>query len=87
MTSKDETVETTSLDMSFLDKTSRIDDKYMLCLVSSEYFTKRDDDERGKLLLKSKQDFIKSNDMFEMEEYHIFVEDIRHEVVNKITTR
>lgn len=87
MTSKDETVETTSLDMSFLDKTSRIGDKYMLCLVSSEYFTKRDDDERGKLLLKSKQDLIKSNDMFEMEESHIFVEDIRHEVVNKITTQ
>lgn len=87
MTSKDETVETTSLDMSFLDKTSRIGDKYMLCLVSSEYFTKRDGDERGKLLLKSKQDFIKSNDIFEMEESHIFVEDIRHEVVNKITTQ
>ena len=87
MTSKDETVETTSLDMSFLDKTSRIGDKYMLCLVSSEYFTKRDGDERGKLLLKSKQDFIKSNDMFEMEESHIFVEEISHEVVNKITAR
>lgn len=87
MTSKDETVETTSLDMSFLDKTSRIDDKYMLCLVSSDYFTKRDDDERGKLLLKSKQDIIKTNDIFEMESSHIFVEDIRHEVVNKITTK
>ena len=87
MTSKDETVETTSLDMSFLDKTSRIGDKYMLCLVSSDYFTKRDDDERGKLLLKSKQDIIKTNDIFEMESSHIFVEDIRHEVVNKITTK
>ena len=87
MTSKDETVETTSLDMSFLDKTSRIGDKYMLCLVSSDYFTKRDDDERGKLLLKSKQDIIKTNDIFEMESSHIFVEDIRHEVGNKITTK
>lgn len=86
LTSKNETVEATTLDLSFIDKTSRIDDKYILCLVSSDYFTRQDDDERGKLRLKSKQDLIKSNDMFEMEKPQIFVDEIHHEIVSKITS-
>ena len=86
LTSKDETVEVSGLDLSFIDKSSKIKGKYMLCLVSSTFLTEQDGDLRGKLHLKTKKDFIRQNDAFEISEPHIFIDEIEEHIVSKITT-
>lgn len=87
LTSKNETVDAVNFDFSFLDKTSKIGDKYMLCLVSSDFFTRQDSDERGRLRLKTKSELLKANDMYEIQEPHIFIDNIQQEVVKQITSQ
>lgn len=59
-------------------------DKNMLCLVSSDFFTRNDSDERGKLRLKSEAEFLKQNDIFELQQPQIFIDDIQDEVIQTI---
>lgn len=87
LTSKNETVDAVNFDFSFLDKSSKIDDKYMLCLVSSDYFTRQDSDVRGRLHLKTKADLLKANDLYEIKEAHIFIDSIQQEVVKKVVSK
>lgn len=48
LTSKNETIDAANFDFSFLDKSSVMEaDKNMLCLVSSDFLTRNDSDERG----------------------------------------
>lgn len=85
LTSKNETIETNDFDFSFLEDALKIDSKYMLCLISSNYFTNNDSDERGNLQLMTKSDFWKSNDVFIQNSSYIFIDDIQDQVENKIT--
>lgn len=85
LTSKNETVETKGFDFSFLEDSLRINDKYMLCLVSSNYFTINDTDERGELQLTTKSDFLKDYDAFEIRKPKIFIDNIQENVVSKVT--
>ena len=87
LTSKNETVDAVNFDFSFLDKSSKIDEKYMLCLVSSDYFTRQDSDVRGRLRLKTKADLLKAYDLYEIQEAHIFIDSIQQEVVKKIVSK
>lgn len=85
LTSKNETIDAANFDFSFLDKSSVIEaDKNMLCLVSSDFFTRNDSDERGKLRLKSEAEFLKQNDIFELQKPQIFIDDIQDEVIQTI---
>lgn len=85
LTSKNETIDATNFDFSFLDKSSVMEeDKSMLCLVSSDFFTRNDSDERGKLHLKSEAEFLKQNDMFELQQPQIFIDEIQDEVIQTI---
>lgn len=85
LTSKNETIEDNDFDFSFLEDALRIDNKYMLCLISSNYFTINDSDERGNLHLLKKSDYWKSSDVFVQNSPHIFIDDIQDNVENKIT--
>ena len=85
LTSKNETIDANDFDFSFLEDALRIDNKYMLCLISSNYFTINDSDERGNLQLLTKADYWKSNDVFVQNSPHIFLEDIQDNVENQIT--
>ena len=85
LTSKNETVDANDFDFSFLEDALRIDNKYMLCLISSNYFTINDSDERGNLQLLTKADNWKSNDVFVQNSPHIFLDDIQDNVENQIT--
>ena len=85
LTSKNETVDANDFDFSFLEDALRIDNKYMLCLISSNYFTINDSDERGNLQLLTKADYWKSNDVFVQNSPHIFLDDIQDNVENQIT--
>lgn len=87
MTSKNETVDICGMDFSFMDNSSKIDKRYMLCLISSDFITNQDSDLRGKLRILSKNEFLKKNDIFEMEKEHIFIDNIQNEVVNKIVAK
>ena len=59
----------------------------MLCLVSSDYFTRQDSDIRGRLRLKTKADLLKAYDLYEIQEAHIFIDSIQQEVVKKIVSK
>lgn len=87
LTSKNETVDICGMDFSFMDNSSKIDKRYMLCLISSDFITNQDSDLRGKLRILSKNEFLKKNDIFEMEKEHIFIDNIQNEVVNKIVAK
>ena len=59
----------------------------MLCLVSSDFFTRQDSDERGRLRLKTKSELLKTNDMYDIQEPHIFIDNIQQEVVRQIISQ
>lgn len=85
LTSKNETIDSNDFDFAFLEDALKIDNKFMLCLISSDYFTKNDSDERGNLHLITKNDYWQSNDAFIQESSHIFIDDIQNSVENRIT--
>lgn len=85
LTSKNETIDAKGFDFSFLEDSLKINDKYMLCLVSSNYFTINDTDERGNLMLVTKSDFIKDYDAFELDKPKIFIDEIQNNVADKVT--
>lgn len=85
LTSKNETVDSKGFDFSFLEDTLKIEGKYMLCLVSSNYFTINDTDERGNLQLVTKSNFLKDYDAFKLQEPRIFIDNIQDHVVTTVT--
>ena len=54
-----------------MDNSSKIDKRYMLFLISSDFITNQDSDLRGKLRILSKNEFLKKNDIFV--KYHSFL--------------
>lgn len=83
--SKGESVEASKFDFNLIKEAPRIEDSYMLFLISSSYLTDHDQDERGKLRLNTRKELLSSNNLFS--EPEIVIEDIQESVVNVITSR
>ncbi len=85
LTSKNETIEVSGMDFSLVNDSPKIDDGYLLFLVSSPYLTQQDSDLRGQLSVYSKKDFLKKRNLFTSEE-QILIDDIEDKVTTSITT-
>lgn len=85
LTSKGESVDASKFDFNLIKEAPRIGETYMLFLISSDYLTDHDQDERGKLRLYTKKELLSSNNLFS--EPEVVVDDIQDHVVNVITNR
>lgn len=85
LTSKGESVDSAKFDFNLIREAPRIGDSYMLFLISSDYLTQHDQDERGKLLLISKKELLSQRKLFSSPE--IVIEDIQNSVVEDIINR
>lgn len=59
LTSKNETVEVSGIDFSLIKDSPKINNSYLLFLISSSYLTQQDSDLRGQLAIYSRKDFLK----------------------------
>lgn len=87
LTSKGETVDSSKFDFSLIKEAPRLGETYMLFLVSSEYLTTHDQDERGKLRLLSKKDLLASYQNNAFAEPEIIIEDIQDNVLEEIVKK
>lgn len=87
LTSKGETVDTSKFDFELIKEAPRLGDSFMLFLISSDYLTSHDQDERGKLRLMTKKDLLASYQNNAFAEPEILIEDIQDNVVEVITER
>ena len=85
LTSKNETVEVSGIDFSIIKDSPKINNSYLLFLISSSYLTQQDSDLRGQLAIYSKKDFLKKRNLFSGEE-QILTDDIEEKVTCSITT-
>lgn len=85
LTSKNETVEASNVDFSFVGRARIKEGKNMLCLVSSSFLTDQDTDLRGNLNIYTKEEFLKDRNMLEYDEKHLFIDDVQEKVTDKIT--
>lgn len=85
LTSKNETVEVSGIDFSIIKDSPKINNSYLLFLISSSYLTQQDSDLRGQLAIYSKKDFLKKRNLFSGEE-QILTNDIEEKVTSSITT-
>lgn len=85
LTSKGESVDASKFDFNLIKEAPRIGETFMFFLVSSDYLTSHDQDERGKLKLYTKKELLSSNNLFS--EPEVVVDDIQDVVVNVITER
>lgn len=85
LTSKNETVEVSGIDFSIIKDSPKINNSYLLFLISSSYLTQQDSDLRGQLAIYSKKDFLKKRNLFSGEE-QILTDDIEEKVTSSITT-
>lgn len=83
LTSKGESVDTSRFDFNLIKDAPRIGETYLLFLVSSDYLTQHDQDERGKLKLYSRKEYLSSHGLFS--EPVIVIEDIQDNVIDRIT--
>lgn len=83
--SKDETVGANGLNFSFIEHSPIIDECYRLFLVSSRYFTSRDTDKRGELMLTNIEKLKKQQALFSPEPQDIIIEDIENNIVSTIS--
>lgn len=86
LTSKNETVDAANVDFSFVSRARIEEGKNMLCLISSSFLTQQDTDLRGKLNIYTKSEFLREKNFFEIEEKHIFIDDVQEEVTKRITS-
>lgn len=86
LTSKNETVDASNVDFSFVSRAKIEDGKNMLCLISSNFLTDQDTDLRGKLNIYTKEEYLKERNLFALSEKHIFIDDVQEEVTEKITS-
>lgn len=85
LTSKNETVEVSGIDFSLIKDSPKINNSYLLFLISSSYLTQQDSDLRGQLAIYSRKDFLKKRNLFSGEE-QILTDDIEEKVTSSITT-
>ena len=85
LTSKNETVEVSGIDFSIIKDSPKINNSYLLFLISSSYLTQQDSDLRGQLAIYSKKDFLKKRNLLSGEE-QILTDDIEEKVTSSITT-
>lgn len=85
LTSKNETVEVSGIDFSIIKDSPKINNSYLLFLISSSYLTQQDSDLRVQLAIYSKKDFLKKRNLFSGEE-QILTDDIEEKVTSSITT-
>ena len=85
LTSKNETVEVSCIDFSLIKDSPKINNSYLLFLISSSYLTQQDSDLRGQLAIYSRKDFLKKRNLFSGEE-QILTDDIEEKVTSSITT-
>ena len=83
-TSKDETVDVSNINFEVVNRLSNIEGKHMLCLISSPYITRQDSDERGKIKIFTKAEYLKKRNLWNSHQPMIFVDDIQEEVGKKI---
>lgn len=84
LTSKNETVEVSGIDFSLIKDSPKINNSYLLFLISSSYLTQQDSDLRGQLAIYSRKDFLKKRNLFSGEE-QILTDDIEEKVTYSIT--
>ena len=84
LTSKNETVEVSGIDFSIIKDSPKINNSYLLFLISSSYLTQQDSDLRGQLAIYSRKDFLKKRNLFSGEE-QILTDDIEEKVTSSIT--
>lgn len=85
--SKNETVDASRIDNEAINRLSDINGMHMLCLISGDYLTNQDSDERGKIKIYTKADYIKRRNLWDADEELIFVDDIQGEVNKKLVNR
>lgn len=86
LTSKGESVESSKFDFNLVREAPRLSDQsYLLFLISSKYLTDHDQDERGKLRLQTRKEYLANHGLFS--EPEIVIDDIQEQVVNKIVDR
>ena len=85
LTSKNETVEVSGIDFSIIKDSPKINNSYLLFLISSSYLTQQYSDLIGQLAIYSKKDFLKKRNLFSGEE-QILTDDIEEKVTSSITT-
>ena len=86
LTSKNETVDAANVDFSFVSRAHFEEGKNMLCLIASGFLTRQDTDLRGKLIIYTKDEFLKDRNLFDSEKMHIFIDDVQEEITKKITS-
>lgn len=84
LTSKNETVEVSGIDFSLIKDSPKINNSYLLFLISSSYLTQQDSGLRGQLAIYSRKDFLKKRNLFSGEE-QILTDDIEEKVTSSIT--
>ena len=84
LTSKNETVEVSGIDFSLIKDSPKINNSYLLFLISSSYLTQQDSDLRGQLAIYSRKNFLKKRNLFSGEE-QILTDDIEEKVTSSIT--
>lgn len=83
LTSKGESVDSQKFDFNIVREAPRLSEKsYLLFLVSSKYLTDHDQDERGKLKLQTRKEYLSNYSLFS--EPEIIIDDIQDEVINWI---
>ncbi|MBD5195349.1 MAG: ATP-binding protein [Bacteroidales bacterium] len=86
LTSKGESVESSKFDFNLVREAPRLGDQtYLLFLISSPYLTDHDQDERGKLRLQTKKEFLANHGLFT--EPEIVIDDIQCRVMDRIIDR
>lgn len=86
LTSKNETVEASNVDFSFVGRARIKEGKNMLCLISSSFLTDQDTDLRGNLNIYTKEEFLKDRNLLEYDDKHLFIDDVQEKVTDKITS-
>ncbi len=84
-TSKNETVDVSNIEFEAINRLSDINGKHMLCLISGEYLTNQDSDERGKIKIYTKEEYKRRRNFWDADSEQIFIDDIQEQVSKKVT--
>lgn len=84
-TSKNETVDVSNIEFEAINRLSDFNGRHMLCLISGDYLTNQDSDERGKIKIYSKEEYRKRRNFWNAESELIFIDDIQMQVSEKVT--